>query len=126
VTVFHERAPNRFAFKIVSASQPGVTGTEGIVIGSRRWDRSPGGQWQPSPQSQIRVPTTYWSAQARNAYSTGPGKLTFYDPQVRAWYRLRVDPHTERPVSLRMIGAAHFMRHRYSVGRSPAISPPSR
>ena len=40
--------------------------------------------------------------------------------------RLRVDPRTERPVSLRMVGAAHFMRHRYSVGRSPAISPPSR
>ena len=124
VSVFHERAPNRLAYKIVSATQAGVAGTEGIVIGSRRWDRSPGGPWKPSPQSPIRVPTTYWSAQARNAYSTGPGALTFYDPQVRAWYRLRVDPRTERPVSLRMVGAAHFMRHRYSVG-STAISPPS-
>ena len=125
VSVFHERTPNRLAYKIVSATRAGVAGTEGIVIGSRRWDRSPGGPWQPSPQSPIRVPTTYWSAQARNAYSTGPGALTFYDPQVRAWYRLRVDPRTERPVSLRMVGAAHFMRHRYSVG-STTISPPSR
>ena len=126
VTVFHERAPNRLAYKIVSASQPGVTGTEGIVIGSRRWDRAPGGNWKPSPQSPIRVPRTYWGADARNAYSSGPGRLTFYDPQLRAWYRLRIDPRTERPVTFRMIGAAHFMRHRSSVGRSPAISPPSR
>jgi copper transport protein len=126
VSVFHERAPDRLSYKIVSATQPGVAGTEGIIIGSRRWDRSPGGTWQPSPQTPLRVPTTYWSAGARNAYFTGPGRLTFYDPQVRAWYRLRVDPRTRRPVSLRMIGAAHFMRHRYSVGRSPTISPPSR
>jgi methionine-rich copper-binding protein CopC len=126
VTVFHERAPNRFAYKVVSASQPGVTGTEGIVIGSRRWDRPPGGSWKQSPQSQIRVPRTYWGADARNAYSIARGSLTFYDPQLRAWYRLRVDPHTDRPLSLRMIGAAHFMRHTYSVGRSVPISPPSR
>jgi hypothetical protein len=126
VSVFHERAPDRLAYKIVSATQPGVAGTEGIIIGSRRWDRSPGGRWRPSPQTPLRVPTTYWSAHARNAYFTGPGRLTFYDPQVRAWYRLRVDPRTRRPLSLSMIGAAHFMRHRYSVGRSPTISPPSR
>jgi hypothetical protein len=125
-SVFHERAPDRIAYTIVSATQAGVTGTRGIVIGARRWDRSPGGPWQSSAQTSFHVPRTYWSAQARNAYATGPGELTFYDPRVKAWYQLRVDPRTDRPVSLRMIGAAHFMRHRYSVGRSPVISPPSR
>jgi hypothetical protein len=126
MSVFHERAPNRLSYTIVSATQAGVAGTRGIVIGSRRWDRSPGGPWQRSTQTPFHVPRTYWSARARNAYSAGPSELTFYDPRVKAWFRLRVDPRTDRPLSLRMIGAAHFMRHRYSVGRSPAISPPSR
>ncbi len=127
VSIYHERAPDRLAYKIVSATQAGVAGTEGIVIGSRRWDRSPGGRWQPSPQTPIRVPRTYWGAQARNAFAAGPNELTFYDPQVRAWYRLRVDPRTDVPVSLTMVGAAHFMHHTYSgFGHSAAISPPSR
>jgi hypothetical protein len=125
-SIYYEQAPNRLEYDIVSATQPNVAGTKGIVIGSRRWDRPPGGAWQPSSQTPFRVPQTYWSSQARNAYIVAPGVLTFYDPQIRAWFRLRVDPTTARPINLTMIGASHFMRHRYSVG-SPAISaPPSR
>ncbi len=125
-TVYRAQTPDRLAYTIVSSTQAGVAGTKGIVIGARRWDRSPGGPWRPSSQTPLRLPNTFWTAQARNAYIAGPGEVTFYDPQYRAWYRLRIDPRTERPVSLKMVGPAHFMRHRYSVGRSPAISPPSR
>ena len=42
-------------------------GPDAIVIGARRWDRVPGGDWEASPQTPLRVPTTYWSARARNA-----------------------------------------------------------
>jgi methionine-rich copper-binding protein CopC/putative copper export protein len=121
-SVFHERAPNRIAYRIESSTQAGITGSESIVIGSRRWDRKPGGSWQLSPQGEIRVPRTYWGSQARNVYIVGPDELTFYDPQVRAWYRLRLAP-SGLPAQLTMIGAAHFMSHHYAVG-SPSISPP--
>ena len=121
-SVFHERAPDRIAYRIESSTQAGVAGSESIVIGSRRWDRKPGGDWKLSPQGEIRVPRTYWGSQARNAYVVGPGELTFYDPQVRAWYRLRL-ARSGLPAELKMVGAAHFMAHHYAVG-SPSISPP--
>jgi len=50
--------------------------------------------------------------------------LTFYDTQIHAWYRLRLDSKG-RPAELKMVAGAHFMHHDYSF-RSPAISPPSR
>jgi hypothetical protein len=121
-SVFHERAPNRIAYRIESSTQAGIAGSESIVIGSRRWDRKPGGSWKESPQGEIRVPRTYWGSQARNAYIVGRSELTFYDPQVRAWYRLRLAP-SGLPAELTMVGAAHFMEHHYAVG-SPSISPP--
>ena len=69
VSEFRERAPGR---AWPTGSWPRATstlvGTEGIVIGDRRWDRLPGGDWSASPQSPLRVPTAYWTASARNAY----------------------------------------------------------
>ena len=53
--------------------------------------------------------------------------LTFYDPRIPAWFRLRVEPRTARPVELHMVAPAHFMVDRYSSFDRPVeISPPSR
>ena len=76
-----------------------------------------------SVQGAIRVPQTYW-AHPRNAYFSTRDLVTFYDPQIRAWYRVRID-RAGRPVELKMVAGAHFMHHDYSF-RSPAISAPSR
>jgi hypothetical protein len=124
VTVFHERAPDRLGYRIVSSTQPGVAGTAGVVVGARRWDRAAGTPWQASAQAPLRLPRTSWGARAGNVFLSGRGRLTFYDPQYRAWYRLRLD-RAGRPAELEMVAAAHFMHHAYSF-RSPVISPPAR
>ena len=125
VSVFHERAPDRFAFTIVSSTDKQDAGERGIVIGKRRWTRiGTTAPWQLTPQGVIFVPNAYWGAEARNAYYVGPDTLTFYDPQVRAWYHLRLDS-SGRPRELTMVAEAHFMHHDYSF-QSPPISPPPR
>jgi copper transport protein len=123
-TVFRERAPDRLAYRIFSSTEPGLTGRQSIVIGGRRWDRSGRGPWRSSSYGQIRVPNAYWGPRAQNAYYSAPNMITFYDPRIRAWYRLRLD-RTGRPAELNMIAGAHFMHHDYSF-RSPPISAPSR
>jgi copper transport protein len=127
VTVYREEAPDRLALRIVSASQAGVAGTESIVIGASRWNRVPGGRWVRADQFPLVFPKPFWSAKARNAFFAGADELTFFDPTFPAWFRLRYDPATGRPLVLHMVGAAHFMQHRYSgFDHSPPISPPSR
>jgi len=124
VSVLHERAPDRLAYRFVSSTEAGLAGRQAVVIGSRRWDRGGTGPWRASVQGEIRVPQTYWGAHPRNVYFSTPDVVTFYDPQIHAWYRVRLDP-AGRPVELKMVAGAHFMHHDYSF-RSPAISPPSR
>ena len=82
------------------------------------------GPWRASTTGQIRVPLAYWTSHSRNAYFSTANVLTFYDTQIRAWFRLRVD-RAGRPVELKMIAAAHFMHHDYSF-RSPPISARAR
>jgi hypothetical protein len=114
------QAPDRLEYHIRD-------GPDAIVIGSRRWDRSPGGTWIRSPQTPLREPAPYWHSSSRNALLIAPHVLTFYDPSIPAWFRLRVAPRTARPVELHMTAAAHFMTHRYSSFDRPVdISPPSR
>ena len=124
VSLFHERAPDRLAYRIVSSTEPGIAGRQAVVIGGRRWDRTGRGRWRASSYGEIRVPNAYWGPRAQNAYYSAPSVITFYDPQIRAWYRLRVD-RAGRPAELKMVAGAHFMHHDYSF-RSPPISPPSR
>ena len=120
VSHFRLAAPNRLAYAIRG-------GLEAIVIGNRRWDRRGDGEWQASPQTPLRVPRTYWSRAARNARLVAPDTLTFFDPRLPAWFRLRIEPRTARPRELRMVAPAHFMTDRYSAFDRPLeISPPSR
>ena len=124
LTVFHERAPDRLSYRIVSSKEPGLAGRRAVVVGGRRWDRDRGGPWRQSRVGTIRVPLAYWGPDPRNVFYTASRVLTFYDPQIHAWFRLRVDA-AGRPAELSMTAAAHFMHHDYSF-RSPAISPPAR
>ena len=123
-SVFHERAPDRLAYRIVSSTEAGLAGRQAVVIGARRWDRTGRGRWRASSYGAIRVPQAYWTRHTRNAFFSARNVLTFYDTQIHAWYRLRLDSKG-RPAELKMVAGAHFMHHDYSF-RSPAISPPSR
>jgi copper transport protein len=123
-SVFHERAPDRLAYRIVSSSRPGLAGRQAVVIGARRWDRTGRGPWRTSSYGQIRVPLAYWGPQPQNAYYSAADVVTFFDPRTHAWFRLRLDG-AGRPAELKMVAGAHFMHHDYSF-RSPEISAPSR
>jgi hypothetical protein len=124
LSIFHERAPNRLAYRIVASTEAGIAGRQAVVIGGQRWDRTGKGPWRKSQYGAIRVPQTYWGPHPVNAYFSGPSTLTFFDPDIHAWYRLRLD-RSGRPAELMMVAGAHFMHHDYSF-RSPPISPPSR
>ena len=123
-SVLHERAPDHLAYRIVSSTEAGLAGRQAVVIGARRWDRAGRGPWRVASYGSIRVPQAYWTPRTRNAFFSARDVLTFYDTQIHAWYRLRLDSKG-RPAELKMVAGAHFMHHDYSF-RSPAISPPSR
>ena len=120
------RAPDSSSSEIVGAGEPTSIGKQMIVIGKRRWDRSPGGRWAVSSQPPIRVPAPNWSATSRNAYFTGKNEITFFDPRAFAWFRLQLEPHSARPVRLLMIAGGRVITDRFSRFNSPVvISPPS-
>jgi copper transport protein len=123
---FREQAPDRMAYRIEESSNPSLVGSEGIVIGERRWDRLPGAEWQESPQTRLDLPRPYWTARGRNAFFVGPNEISFYDPTFPAWFRLRYDPESGRVTRLAMVATAHFMQHAYSgFDRPLSISPPA-
>ena len=45
--------------------------------------------------------------------------MSFFDPQLPAWFEVAVDPSTHRPLELNMTAAAHFMHHRYTNFNQP-------
>jgi copper transport protein len=120
-------APNRLAYVTSEGSQ-------GIVIGARRWDRSRNTPWQPSPQTPLRLPGAWWGARWLDAKAIGwtsaDGRrarvVSFYDPKLPAWFEVALDPRSALPLELRMTAAAHFMHHRYTDFNRPLrIVPPA-
>ena len=124
---WREAAPNRFAYRI-----PG--GSAGIVIGSRRWDRTaPSSRWEASTTSPSRMPSPIWGSQTTNAHVLGRGTLrgrrvvtvSVLARSLPAWFTIDFDARTLRPLSLRMTAAAHFMHNSYtSFNSGPPIVPP--
>jgi hypothetical protein len=106
-------APDRFSYRIGS-------GPQGVVIGGRRWDRPrPGAAWVPSRQQPpLRMPAPLWGPRSRNAFLVAADRrsrtVALFDPSLPAWFEIRVDRRTSRPLSLRMTAPAHFMIDRYS------------
>jgi hypothetical protein len=127
-TRFRFERPNRLAYEIRGGSQA-------VVIGNRRWDRSPGGPWRESPQQPLTVPDPYWTVRARNARLLGyerlrgrrVARITFLDPSIPAWFDVLVDPRSGRTYDARMIAAAHFMHDVFSRFDEPmGITAPKR
>jgi len=126
-TLYREVAPDRLAYRIVKSEQANVAGIAAVAIGHRRWTHRPGtsGWVKTSQPEPLDLPHAWWSPSSRNAFVTNDGSITFFDPIIPAWFRIRVDARTGRVTELRMVAAAHFMVHRYSgFDSSGPISPP--
>lgn len=115
-------APNRLSYAIRG-------GGSGIVIGTRRWDKAPGSGWTPSPQSPLPQPTPTWGPpQDANVLAThgATAVVSFFDPRLYAWFTLTIDRRDNRPRTMRMTTAAHFMTQRYLAYDAPVrISAPA-
>jgi copper transport protein len=124
VAEFTLERPDRLEYRIRG-------GADGIIIGSRRWDRARGGKWVPSPQELTSQPEPIWAGHVQNAYllETTPTTfvVSFLKPTGPAWFTLRLDRRTLLPRSLRMTAPAHFMTHSYTrFNAAPKIRAPSR
>ena len=121
LTRFEMVAPDRMEYRIKG-------GQHAIVVGARRWDRSPGGRWVPSPQSPLHIPAAPWSIirDARLIDRTPRLlRVAFLDPTVPAWFDVRLDRRTLRTLDMHMTAAAHFMHDRYLRFNEPLrIVPP--
>jgi hypothetical protein len=113
---FEVSAPNRLSYVTKN-------GPAGIVIGTRRWDRTgPGARWMESSQTPLDVTQPYWT-EPTNAYFVAPNVITFLDRKIPAWFRLTLAG--DRPTRVEMTAAAHFMVDRYVGFDVPVdISPP--
>jgi hypothetical protein len=111
VSDFTLERPNRLMYRIKG-------GADGIVIGTRRWDRAHGGKWIPSEQTLTQQPEPIWSGHLTNAYllETTPKDyvVAFMKPLGPVWFTVRLDRKTLLPRNLRMTAAAHFMTHLYT------------
>jgi hypothetical protein len=118
-------APDRLTYRING-------GNAAVIIGNRRWDRSPGGPWRASAQTPIRQPKPPWVS-VRNAHLLAErvrgGRhelmLSFFDPGSPASFRIVVDRTTHRTLDMQMIAPAHFMRDVYGpFNGAVSIVPP--
>ena len=123
-TLWRFAAPNRQSYAIRN-------GPEAVVIGARRWDRLPGQGWQ-AEQDPIATPVPLWET-VSNAHVLGTAtirgrpvwKITFFDPQIQAWFTIWVDRKTARTLESRMVAQAHFMHQVYGPFDRPLqIAPP--
>ena len=115
-------APSSLAYRITKG------GPEGVIIGAKRWDRTPGSAWQQSAQTPIHQPTPFWiSWQDAHvlAKTKGGWVVSFFDPKTPGWYRLTIARRTMLPLEMYMNAKAHFMHDVYSRFNEPLrIRPP--
>jgi hypothetical protein len=125
-TVYRAVAPDRL--RLTSSS-----GAQAIIVGDRRWDRTPGRPWRTSSQEPIRSVIPWWVTTPVEPHLLGGGRVagrpvwvvSFVTPQVPAWFTIWIDKRTHRTLELRMTAAAHFMHHRYGPFDAPlTVSPP--
>jgi hypothetical protein len=107
-----------------------VGGPQGIIVGARRWDRDgPGGHWTESAQSPLSLPVPAWGTGMADAHLIAATprtlRVSFVDPQIPAWFDVKLDRRTMLPRTIDMIAAAHFMKHTYlGFNRPFTIRPP--
>ena len=119
-------APDRLAYQVLG-------GYAGIVVGDRRWDRSPTAKrWVPSAQSRLTQPVPSW-VRVTDAHVLGTAivggrsawRISFFDPGTPAWFTVAIDRKTFHTLDSRMTTTAHFMHDVYSsFDTTPAILPP--
>jgi hypothetical protein len=118
-TLWRFQAPSRYTYAIEH-------GPAAVSIGPRRWDRLPGHAWQSSEQDPIAEPAPLWES-VENAHMLGAATASFFDPQLHAWFTIRVDPRTMHTLDVRMTAREHFMHEVYSGFDAPLrIVPPRR
>jgi hypothetical protein len=124
-TLWQFAAPNRLTYRIAK-------GPQAVVIGTRRWDKIPGGRWQESQLDPIPEPVPLWLSVA-DAHLLGSTvvrgrpawEASFFDPQIHAWFTIWVEKATMRTLELRMTAQAHFMHQVYGPFDAPVrIAPP--
>jgi hypothetical protein len=123
-TLWRLVAPNRMTYAIRG-------GSDAVVIGAHRWDRAPGGPWQPSTISPLELPAPPWGTRIVDAHLLSRDGdtvlVSWANPAIPAWFVGRFDARTALPQTLSMTAAAHFMLHHYlSFNRPVAIRPPHR
>jgi copper transport protein len=122
VSTFTLESPNRLEYRIRG-------GASGIIIGSRRWDRVPGGKWEPSTQEPTPQPEPIWAGHFTNAFlletTSSTYVVSFLKPIGPAWFTVALDRRTLLPRTLHMTAPAHFMTHRYTrFNAQRVIKPP--
>jgi hypothetical protein len=126
-TLWQFAAPNRLTYSISN-------GPQAVVIGTRRWDKVPGGRWQTSQADPIPEPVPLWLS-VSDAHLLGSTvvrgrpawEASFFDPQIHAWFTIWVEKSTMRTLELRMTAQAHFMHQVYGPFDAPVrIAPPAR
>ncbi|HUJ92321.1 MAG TPA: hypothetical protein VLW05_06440 [Gaiellaceae bacterium] len=120
------QAPDRLAYQVKD-------GWAAVVVGARRWDRSPGStRWVETPQTRLTQPVPEWVA-VRNAHVLGSTTIagrpawtvSFFDPGTPGWFQVLLDKQTLRALLVRMTATAHFMRDDFGSFNSTApIEPP--
>ncbi|HEY2542952.1 MAG TPA: hypothetical protein VGH92_07835 [Gaiellaceae bacterium] len=115
-------APDRLSYDIRG-------GYRAVIVGGKRWDRAPGGNWVESAQTApVKQPAPVWQSatDANIVGETGATvRITFFDPRTPAWFEILVDARTLRTLDLRMTTTAHFMHERYSSFDAPlTVRPP--
>jgi hypothetical protein len=121
VSTWRSAAPNRLAYHVTG-------GYDAVIVGGRRWDRSPGGKWIESPQTPLRQPVPVWQS-AVDAHvvgeTHGAWRITFFDPRTPGWFAITVDKRTLHTLDLRMTTTAHFMHETYRAfdAAAPITSP---
>jgi hypothetical protein len=119
-------APDRVAYQVQG-------GWAGIVVGDRRWDRSPTGKrWVPSVHSRQTQPVPAW-VRVTDAHLLGTTtvagrpafRISVFDPGTPAWFTVVIDRRTFHTLDSRMTATAHFMHDVYrAFDTTPAIRPP--
>jgi hypothetical protein len=127
ISTWRIQAPDRVAYVVQG-------GWSGIIVGTRRWDRSPGGgRWIASAQTRVTQPAPFWvSASSAHVLGTTVVRgrpawhVSFFDPGTPAWFDVLLDKATLRTLELRMNTTAHFMHDVYrSFDRAAPITPPA-
>jgi hypothetical protein len=118
--------PDRVAYQVKG-------GWAGVIVGERRWDRSPSdGRWVSSAQTRLTQPRPPWVS-VRDAHLLGTAtvqgrrawRVSFFDPGTPGWFEIMLDRQTQHTLELRMVATAHFMHDTYSsFDATPTITPP--